>query len=66
MAAITRFEAESFDAKALHAFVLPFDAPRFDRESMRPRGGSRRCRAIRSRMSASLPPARPVPSARRR
>ena len=32
MAAITRFEAESFDAKALHAFVLPFDAPRFDRE----------------------------------
>jgi glycosyltransferase involved in cell wall biosynthesis len=32
MAAITRFEAESFDAETLHAFVAPFDAPRFDRE----------------------------------
>jgi hypothetical protein len=32
MAAITRFEAESFDAEALHALVVPFDTPRFDRE----------------------------------
>jgi hypothetical protein len=32
MAAIIRFEAEFFDAEALHDFVLPFDTPRFDRE----------------------------------